>query len=366
MKGYRHFSQRYKYFKTEAVDLGDRSRILFTRIEASPKKTIAVRLGLVVLLISLVVSIFWWDRSGLKDTVDSEISFRDIIYFTMVTITTVGYGDIVPVSDRARLIDSLFVTPIRIFIWFIFLGTAYEFVIQKMMEDYRMSQLAHQLVDHLVICGYGHSGSIAAKEMLAKGHPAKKIAIIDVSEGVLREAAEAGFIGLRGDATREDIIRKAQVEKAKAVVVSAGRDDTTVLIVLTVRHLNPHVRIIASVKEEENLKLVKQGGADVIVAPAKVGGYLLADAVERRYTADYLFDLMTAKGRVCLTERLAEPAEIDLTMSEVKDGLVVRVYREGEEIGFWETEHNRIQEGDLLLIIKPIGKNKPLSSPDIS
>lgn len=159
---------------------------------------------------------------------------------------------------------------------------------------------------------------------------------------------------------REDLIRKAQIEKAKAVVVSAGRDDTTVLIVLTIRHLNPHVRIIASVKEEENFKLVKQGGADVIVTPAKVGGYLLADAVERRYTADYISDLMTARGRVCLTERLADPAEVGLTMSEVKDGLVVRVYRESKEVGFWETERNRIQEGDLLLIIKPTVKNDPL------
>jgi voltage-gated potassium channel len=191
--------------------------------------------------------------------------------------------------------------------------------------------------------------------MIAKGQSPEKIIIVDVSEGALREAADRGFIGLRGNATHETIIRKTNVEKAKAVIVSPGRDDTNVLIVLTVRNLNPDIKIISSAKEAENIKLIKQSGADVIVSPAKLGGYLLADAVIRPHTVSYLVDLMTARGRISLTERLARPEEIGLSMDEIKPDLVVRLHRDGKPIGFWEKENNTIQDGDVLVIIEATG-----------
>ena len=246
-------SRKKSYSKIREWRSARRPRILFTKSEASPERTIVIRLGIVLLLIAFVLTVFWFDRHGLKDAADGEVSFADVIYFTLVTVTTVGYGDIVPISERVRLVDALLVTPIRIFIWFIFLGTAYEFVVQKIFEDYRVSKLQRRLHDHIIICGYGHSGRVAAKEMLAKGYPAEKIVVIDTSEVALRDAADSGFIGLRGDATREMIVRKAEVTKATAVIVSPGRDDTNVLTVLTIRNLNPSVKIISSAKEEEPL-----------------------------------------------------------------------------------------------------------------
>ena len=88
---------------------------------------------------------FWFDRDGLKDQIDGHISFSDILYFGMITVTTVGYGDIVPVSDRARLIDAVIVTPARLFIWLLFVGTAYELLLQKWIEDLRMKRLRDDL-----------------------------------------------------------------------------------------------------------------------------------------------------------------------------------------------------------------------------
>jgi len=349
------FPNRKKYSRIRKGRFSSRPRMLFTRSEASPERTFVIRLGIVILLIAVVMILFWFDRAGLKDAADGEVTFADVVYFTMVTITTVGYGDIVPVSEQARFLDALFVTPIRIFIWFIFLGTAYEFVVQKIIEDYRMARLQRRLEGHIIICGYGHSGRVAAQEMIAKGQSPEKIIIVDVSEGALREAADRGFIGLRGNATHETIIRKTNVEKAKAVIVSPGRDDTNVLIVLTVRNLNPDIKIISSAKEAENIKLIKQSGADVIVSPAKLGGYLLADAVIRPHTVSYLVDLMTARGRISLTERLARPEEIGLSMDEIKPDLVVRLHRDGKPIGFWEKENNTIQDGDVLVIIEATG-----------
>jgi len=342
---------RERYARLKRARDDRHAQILFTKVEASPERTIAVRLGMIVLLLALAVGIFWLDRDGLRDTVDGDLSFSDILYFTMVTVTTVGYGDIVPVSDRARMVDAFLVTPIRIFIWFIFLGTAYQLVFQKLLEDYRMSRLNDQLQDHVVICGYGVTGRVAASELVAKGFSPHRIIVIDEVEHNLREAARAGFVGLRGDAAREEVIRRANIDRAAAVVVSPGRDDTAALIVLTVRNSNPRVKIVSSVNEEENIKLIRQAGAHIVVSPSRVGGYLLADAVSTSHVADYVLDLLTAGGHVRLIERAALPEEIGMSPRQIHDALVVRIHRGEDKIGYWESDKFTIRAGDILLMI---------------
>jgi len=334
----------------------ENSLILHVNSGLSPERTLLLRTCLVIMLIAFVVTIFWFDRDGLKDQIDGEITFSDILYFGMITVTTVGYGDIVPVSDTARLIDAFAVTPIRIFIWFIFLGTAYEFVIQKIVEDFRMARLQRNLEGHIVLCGFGHSGMIAAKETVAKGHPVDRIVAIDLAQDRVRAAADAGFVGLLGDATSEELLTKACVEKAKAVIVNTRRDDTNILVILTVRHLSKNSKVIASIRDEENIKLARLSGADLVVTPTRVGGYLLADAVETQYATPFLCDLMSAGGHMVMDERIARADDIGKTMAEVADGVVVHVHSGDDEVPFIERERYRIQSGDKLLLICPVVK----------
>jgi len=136
------------------------------------------------------------------------------------------------------------------------------------------------------------------------------------------------------------------------VMVCLGRDDAAVLTVLTIRQLNPGVRIICSIAEEENIKLIGQAGANTTVAPSIVGGYLMADSMESPYIADYISDLMCAGGRVRLVERPARADEIGIAMREIKPGLVVRLHRKEQRIGFWEGPRSIIEPGDVLLEIQ--------------
>ncbi len=311
------------------------------------------RLLLVLFLFASVITVLWFDRAGLVDHHDGHVSFPDVVYFAMITITTVGYGDIVPIEPRARVIDALFITPVRIFIWFIFLGTAYQLVIQKVLEDYRMAQLRDRLNDHVIIIGFGETGRVAAREVVSKGTPPDHIVVIDISDTCVHDAANLGYIGLHGDPTRERILLDAGIKNARAVLVCLGRDDTSVLSVLTVRNLSSRVRIVAIVAEDENVKLLRRAGADVTVMPSQAGGYLLAEAVGNDYLTDYVLDLLTSDGRVALVERVAAPDEVGKSMREVTSGLVVRLYRSGEPVGFWETDKNVIERDDLLLIIEP-------------
>lgn len=306
-----------------------------------------------------VVLVFIWDREGLQDQVDGDVSIVDVIYFTSVTLTTVGYGDIIPITDRAKIIDAVFVTPIRLFIWFIFLGTAYELFVQKIVEDYRLKRLQQNLADHVIVCGFGFSGHTAADEIVASGTPSNQVLVIERSEEALHDVVHAGFLGLRGSAVDRKTLKDAQVEKAKAVIISLGRDDTNVLAVLTVRQMSENVKIICTVRQEENGTLLEQAGANVVVAPSRLSGYLLADAVTHNHVSDYISDLLTHMGRVILIERMPSPEEIGTKLKDVSDGLGVRIMRDGTPIGFWEAEKTSIQYGDVLLIIQPLDCAKP-------
>jgi voltage-gated potassium channel len=307
-------------------------QILFTRDDLRPGRTLLFRIGLVLALFALVFLILWLGRDGLKDNYNEHITAIDVLYFAMVTITTVGYGDIVPVSRQARLVDAVLITPIRVFIWFIFLGTAYQLVVNRYREGYRM-----------------------AKVLLAKGTEPDRLVIIEPREERVRAAIELGLVAFRGDATQEIMLQHAVVQRAKAVIITAGRDDTNALILLTARHLNPTVEILVSAVEEENVKLFRQGGATGIISPSTFGGYLLADAVGHPHFMDYVQDLLTAGGRVSLIERPVEPNEIGCTATALKPDIVLRLYRRDTVIHFWDLqEGQKMEAGDVLLILKSL------------
>ncbi len=325
---------------------------IYVKSGRSAEQILISRLVMLASMILMILAIFWFDRSGLRDQLDGEISFSDVVYFTAVTVTTVGYGDIIPVTDRARLIDGLLVTPLRLLIWLVFLGTAYELVLQRWLENRRMTKMQKNLDGHLLICGYGHSGHSASREAVARGTPEKQIVVIDRDSDRLKLAADEGHIGFLADATLEEDLESVSIHRARAVLVCVGRDDAAVLSVLTIRQLDPVVRIIACVGEAQNIKLVRQAGANAVVAPSMVGGYLMADSVQSSHISDYISDLMCSGGRVQLQERKAKDGEIGKSMRAIGPGIVVRLIRGDKAIGFWEGKESIVQKGDTLLVIE--------------
>src|SRR3546814_2565494 len=119
-------------------------------------------------------------------------SFLDVVYFTMISVTTTGFGDITPVSDRSRLIEAVIVTPIRIAVLFIFIGTAYQFVLKRSWEKWRMARIQAKLTDHIVVLGFGISGSEAVRELIARGPEPEQIVVIDPARGRINAADRPG------------------------------------------------------------------------------------------------------------------------------------------------------------------------------
>jgi len=315
------------------------------------------RLLLALSLICIALTGHWFDRDGLRDNIDGVVSFVDVLYFTMITVTTVGYGDIVPVTDQARMFDTFVVTPVRLFVWLIFLGTAYDFLLKRVWEKWRMRRIQDQLHGHIVITGFGTSGSEAVSELIRRGTDASSIVVVDPHDDRLKVAAECGCNVVDGDATRNITLEAVQAARARAIIVSAGRDDTSILIVLTARRVAPKVPISVVIRSEDNEALAKQAGATTVINPASFAGLLLAGSTHGPHIADYMADLANADGRVSLRERPAASDEIGKPLASITTGLGLRIYRGDDCHGFWEIEAGKLQAGDMIVEVVP--RNEP-------
>ncbi|MHA6316555.1 potassium channel family protein [Altererythrobacter sp. CAU 1778] len=315
---------------------------------------IGIRLGLALFLIFTVVMIHWWDRAGLVDNLDGDISFLDVVYFTMISITTTGFGDIAPISDRARLVEAVIVTPVRFAVLFIFVGTAYNFLIKRSWENWRMARIQEELCDHVVVLGFGVSGSESVAELIARGTDPSTIVVIDPSEDRLVNAERLGCNVMAGDATRDDTLKAVRIHLAESVLVSAGRDDTSILIVLTVRHLAPDVPISVVVRADDNELLARQAGANNVINPVRFTGLLLAGSAKGTHIAEYMADLASVSGRVQLVERKVLPDEDGCSIDKLSSGgRGLRIYRDGKALGFWETDCQTVRAGDIIVEIVP-------------
>lgn len=312
---------------------------------------VALRLGGALALVFIVVMVHWLDRDGLKDSHDGVVSFLDVVYFTMISITTTGFGDIAPVSDKSRLVEAVIVTPIRLAVIYIFVGTAYNFIIKHSWETWRMKRIQERLSDHIVVLGYGVSGSESVAELIARGTDPSCIVVIDPSAQRLALAEQAGCNVMEGDATRDETLEAVRIGSARTVLVSAGRDDTTILIILTARHVAPHVPITAVVRADDNELLARQAGANNVINPVRFTGLLLAGSAEGQHISDYLADLASVTGRVQLIERTVEPGEVGKPLEQIATGKGLRIYRQGKEIGFWEPDAHVLEVGDVIVEI---------------
>lgn len=310
-----------------------------------------------VSLYGFAVAFHWFDRDGLRDNLDNHISFADVIYFTMISITTTGYGDIVPISPGARMFDALVVTPIRIFVILLFIGTTYQFILKRTWDRWRMAQIQKTLTGHIVIAGFGKTGSDAVNELIARGSDPACIVVIDGSESALARAEEAGCNVLIGDATRDQTLKDVRIDRAKTVIVATGRDDTSILVTLTARHLAPHVPISIIIKADDNEFPARAAGANTVINPVSFAGLLLAGSVDGAHVADYMLDLASVDGRVHLSERRATPAEIGKPLSAITTGLGVRIYRNEQPHGFFAPEAQALHEGDVIVEIVPSADN---------
>jgi len=334
-------------------------RVQFPRSSVGPLRQVGRRVLLALLVLAVTVAIVYLGRDGYHDNAGGSVSFLDALYYATVTLSTTGYGDIVPYSTGARLANTLLVTPLRVIFLIILVGTTLEVLAERTREQFRIKRWRSDLYDHVVIVGFGTKGRSAAHTLIGRGMPKSRIVVVDASGRVVEAAADEGLVGVVGDATRNDVLLRAEVGRARQIVIAAQRDDTAVLVTLTARQLNKQAQIVASVREEENAPLLRQSGADAVITSSSAAGRLLGLSMLSPSVGRVMDDLITYGSGLDLIERPLENAEVGRAPRELRD-LVVSVKRGHRLLDHDDPEATPLQALDRVIAIH---RNGPQVAP---
>lgn len=325
------------------------------RVVQRPLRQVAQRLLMALFVMCLTVLLVWLDREGYHDSADETVDFLDCVYFATVTLSTTGYGDIVPYSDSARLVNALLITPLRIVFLIILVGTTLEVLTERTREEWRLKRWRKNVRDHTVVVGFGTKGRSALQTLLATGLAKEQVVIVDPSTKVIDVAAAEGLTGVVGDATRSDVLLRAELPKARQIVVATQRDDTAVLVTLTARQLNRGAKIVATVREEENAPLLRQSGADAVITSASAAGRLLGLSVLSPSAGTVMEDLIQQGSGLDLIERPVTKPEVGKGVRETED-LVVSVLRGHRLLAYDDPHASPLQSTDRLITIVRAGR----------
>ena len=317
--------------------------------DASPLRKILVRLAIALALIALVAFVSYAGRDGYVDPEDQQISLLDAFYYSTVSITTTGYGDIRPVSDEARLITTVVVTPARVLFLILLVGTTLEILAERSRAAYRLARWRRRLKDHTIVCGYGVKGRSAVRTLLGKGTSPDQIVAIEPDAGARARAVADGLAVVAGNAALQDTLIEAGVADAEALIVAPDRDDTAVLITLTARELNPKATIVAAVREEENVHLLHQSGANAVITSSGAAGRLLGLSTKTPQITEVMEDLLTVGEGLDLAERQIGAEDAGPVARQAHEAIMLAIVRDGEVIRFDDERAGELREGDRVL-----------------
>jgi voltage-gated potassium channel len=313
-----------------------------------PLAAVARRIAMAVGLVIFVAIVVRLGGDGYVDVTGDPIGMLDAVYYASVTVTTTGYGDITAVSSGARLATAVLITPARILFLILVVGTTVEVLTEQSRQLLATRRWRRRVNNHYLICGFGATGRSAAADLVSRGVSHDEIVVVDANADSMPVATEHGYVAINGDATHRSVLHQAGVQHAKAVIVTPNRDDTAVLITLTVRELNPTTHIVTGARHQENLHLLRQGGADeVIDATAAVGRMLglgtYAPAAVRAFD-----DLLDASTGLEIAEVL--PETIDGTLSAPAGTTLMVALREGRTIR--ADQLTEIRHDDILIVLR--------------
>jgi voltage-gated potassium channel len=285
-------------------------------------------------------------------------SLADSLYVTVQTLTTVGYGDLTPRNGSGRLFAVLVML----------MGAggvalAVTTIVQSIVQSEliltfgqrRRSRKMKQLRDHFIICGSGRVGSHLIRDILRTN---ESFVVIEKDQQRAAEFSQRGVHVLVNDATLEETLRDAGVERARGLAACLPDDADNVYVVLTARDLNPNLRIVARAAEEQAEAKLLRAGANHVVAPTIIGGHRLAIALTKPAVSDFM-DSITANELGLAFEQVEVDAASKLVGNELRstpirsdlDIVIVSIRRQDGQTIFNPSGETKIESGDILIAI---------------
>ena len=213
----------------------------------------------------------------------------DALYMTVITISTVGYGEIRPLTPGGRAFMMALIL-VGVGTVFYSLTSVAELLIEEQIAPEkvlrrRMRQWVRKMQNHVIVCGYGRVGTQVAAELAREGVP---VVVIDPEPAALRRGGEAGYVCIEGDAADDDCLREAGIERARGLVVTTSSDANNVYVTLAARSLRPDLYIVARLDADEAAPKLKRAGANRVISPYHLGGRRMASLVLRPAAVDFI------------------------------------------------------------------------------
>jgi len=222
----------------------------------------------------------------------------DSFFMTIITISTVGFEEVKPLSDAGKIFTSAL-------IFFSIASVAYvgylaRFILDgdflKYYKSYRVEKRIKRLYNHVIICGYGRNGEQAGRELALHNTP---FVVIDDREEIIQKIAKESpeIMLIKGDPTREDALVRAGIHRAKALISAINNDPDNVFVVLSARSLNPKMKIISRAIFPHSEEKLKQAGADNVIMPEIIGGQRMAKLVAQPDVVEFVESILLQDER---------------------------------------------------------------------
>ena len=294
-----------------------------------------------------------------------DYSALDALYMTVITVSSVGFSEVAPLTDTGRLFTIFLITGGVGSVAFAVASGA-EFVLEghmrRIIERRRMDRSIQHLDDHVIICGLGRVGRRLAEELEAEG---VGFVVVDSEMSRLEEAIHRSYPYVEGDATEESVLLEAGITRARALVACVNSDADNVLTTLTAKGMRPDLSVIGRAKVEENEAKFRRAGADRVIAPTTMGGRRIAQLLTRPVVGEFLElvggsggleytfeEISVRKGSSLIGKHLAE-ARIRETW-----GCTVLAIDHGDSQPLDTHPENdiRLDEGDVLVVIGTVAE----------
>jgi len=289
----------------------------------------------------------------------------DAIYMAVMTMTTVGYGEIHPLGRAARLFNTLYIAvsvSTMLMVIGIMTQAIFEAELRNVFGRRRMRKMLESLRGHYIVCGFGRVGRGAAAELRKTG---AAVVVVDRDERRVERAQRAGCLALPGDATSDESLQEAGIARAAGLVAALSTDADNLFVVMSARTLNPSLRIAARAAEEETERKMLRAGADTVLAPYKTAGAQLALSLIKPHVRQFLdFALATPDWTVRI-EQVEVAAASDLVGKSLAEArirgemqvVVLGIRRASGGMEFNPPASAVIGAGDCLIVM---GEAEPL------
>ncbi len=288
---------------------------------------------------------------------------------TIITLTTVGYREVHELSSRGMIFTIvLLMVGVGTFLYALSAGAKIilEGELQELFGRKRLEKKIKELKGHYIVCGYGRMGKIICRELKAKNVP---FVAIERNGDFLNNRSDE-LLGISGDATNDDTLMEAGIERAKGLISVLPNDALNLYVVLSARELNPNLHIVARAGEEGSENKLLRAGADKVVSPYHIGGLRIAHTILRPAVVDFI-EFATKTGNIELQMEEVTISEGSRMENKSLDQcgigrelgiIIVGIKRHTGEMRFNPTSRSTIKAGDTLIALGEISKLKVLEN----